>query len=272
MGPINALPFNTDIVHSVATEELAELASVFAIEALLPEETEAYLAHLVRCGFCQGLASQFQAVADLLPDALEEPTSRPALKERILRQVRQDLEGRRPTPGATLAESVRAATARWKLLSPFPLPVGALAVLLLLAVGLVAWNIQLQLKTDGQDDRLTEQQRLIRALPAGASLSHLAGTESAPQASGTLVYSFGGREALLLVRNLPSLEREQVYQVWSITGKEPTGVGIFTLTNAREQLVSLSTDFSGADAIGISIEPKGGSSKPTGAIVLLGSL
>jgi anti-sigma-K factor RskA len=269
---ISALPFEAGTVHQAATEELEETAAVFAIEALPDDEGAAYQRHLNRCDLCQRMVSHFQAIADLLPNALEEAPPAAALKDRILTQARRDLRGRWPR-GAGLSSGEATLTRVWQRLPWLsPLPAGAMALLVLLAVGLLVWGLRLQLEVREQKGTLAEERQLIRAIAGGAAFSQLSGTESAPGASGTLVYAFSKDQALLVVRNLPPLSRDKVYQVWSITGKEPTGMGIFTLTSALEQLVPLSTDFSGADAIGISIEPKGGSSKPTGAIVLLGSL
>jgi anti-sigma factor RsiW len=248
------------------------MAAVFTIEGLPDDEGEAYQRHLNRCDLCRRLASQFQAIADLLPDALEKAPPAPALKDRILGQARSDLKGRWPK-GASLSSGEATLTRAWQRLpwlSPFP--AGAMALLVLLVVGLLVWGLRLQLEVREQMGTLAEERQLIRAIAGGAAFSQLSGTASAPGASGTLVYAFSKDQALLVVRNLPHLSRDKVYQVWSITGKEPTGIGIFTLTSALEQIVPLSADFSGVHAIGISIEPKGGSSKPTGAIVLLGSL
>ena len=78
----------------------------------------------------------------------------------------------------------------------------------------------------------------------------------------------------LLVRNLPRLQADQVYEVWRIAGDVPSSAGTFGRGDDADQFVTLSVDFSTADAVGVSIEPKGGSPtrKPTGTIVLLGLL
>ncbi len=59
--------------------------------------------------------------------------------------------------------------------------------------------------------------------------------------------------------------------MWKITGEGPASAGIFGGTDSMEQLVNLPTDFFGADAVGVSVEPRGGSPQPTGDIVLLGN-
>ena len=71
---------------------------------------------------------------------------------------------------------------------------------------------------------------------------------------------------------VPDVETDQEYQVWRISGETPTSAGTFAPDADEQQLVALFVDFSGADAIGVSIEPTDGSPAPTGAIVLLGTL
>lgn len=109
-------------------------------------------------------------------------------------------------------------------------------------------------------------------MAAGGSIFSLAGTEAAPGASGTLVQDPAGDRAFLLVKSLPSLPANREYQIWRIKGDRPVGVGTFGLTDRPEQLIILGADFADADAIGVSVEPLGGSPAPTGQIVLLGTL
>lgn len=237
---------------------------MFALGSLAAEERDAYVGHVERCGFCRRLVSQFRGVADLLPDALEEQTGTAALKERILAQARAEAAaGDRPA-----APPHRER--RWAgWLSP--LPARAIALLVLVIVGLAAWNIGLWVELRQQDSALGEQRQLLGAVAAGGSIFSLAGTEAAPKASGILVQDPAGGKSFLLLKNLPSLPADREYQIWRIKGNQPVGVGSFGLTSATEHLVVVGADFADADAIGVSVEPLGGSLAPTGAIVLLGN-
>ena len=146
-----------------------------------------------------------------------------------------------------------------------------MAVLLLAVVGVGIWNGILWGQVNQRDQTLARQDRLLDAIAAGARISRLAGTEAAPQATATLIQEPGAGSAFLLVEGLPDLPKGREYQVWKITGEGPAGAGIFSGTDSIEQLVILTADFFGADAIGVSVEPKGGSPQPTGKIVLLGN-
>ena len=149
-------------------------------------------------------------------------------------------------------------------------PLGVMAVLVLVVVGIVAWNISLQLRLVDQIDLTAGQRDLIEAVEAGARVSQFSGTEAAPEASGTLVRAPERGKALLLVQNMPPLPANREYHVWRITGDVLSNVGSFVLTDDRDQLVTLMVEFSDADALGVSVEAAGSSpDAPTGAIVFL---
>jgi hypothetical protein len=137
-------------------------------------------------------------------------------------------------------------------------------------IGLVVWNISLQLALNQQPEVMPEQQALLDALASGARVTTLSGTEAAPDSSARLIQAPESDRAFLVVNNLTPLPTSQEYQVWRIENSTPQGVGTFSILDPQAQIVSLEANFSGADAVGVSIEPQGGSLAPTGDIVLLG--
>jgi anti-sigma-K factor RskA len=265
------LPFDSRIVHSAGSAEVAELGATFALEALAAEERNAYQGHLERCGFCRRLVGQFRAVTDLLPDALEEPATTPGLKERVVAQARAEL-GAEARQSARPPLEKRRGWITWQWPGWLtPVPTATIGLLLLAVVGLAVWSIELSTKLKAQETALAEQLQLLSAVAAGGGIFSLAGTEAAPDARGLLVQDPAGGKSFLLLKSLPSLPADREYQIWRIKGNQPVGVGSFGLTDRPEQLIILGADFADADAIGVSIEPLGGSLAPTGAIVLLGT-
>ncbi len=100
----------------------------------------------------------------------------------------------------------------------------------------------------------------------------LAGNDIAPNAGGTL---FVGTESLtLLVHGLQPLPAEQTYELWLIPdGRAPISSGLVRLTAAEGPylITDLPRNAETFAAVGLSIEPAGGSAQPTGPIVLLGT-
>ena len=198
-------------------------------------------------------------MADVLPETLLEETPTPGLKERILAQARTEGErgaGRAPARPA----EVRPARVgwRWPAWMP-PVPLAVTAVLVLAVAGLIAWNVNLQLSDGG--DLTADQRDLIQAIAAGAPVTRLSGTETAPGASGTLVQAPEEQKAFLLVRNMPTLGPNEEFHVWRIVAGVASDVASFVLADDSDQPVILPVDFAGADAFGVSIEEEG--SRPT---------
>lgn len=99
----------------------------------------------------------------------------------------------------------------------------------------------------------------------------LTGTVEAPNAAG--IFYQHNEEALLLLHGLPPLPTDQAYQLWLIPAEgAPASAGLLTVesTDINHQQVNLPIDALAYSAVGISVEPAGGSPAPTGDIVLLG--
>ena len=100
----------------------------------------------------------------------------------------------------------------------------------------------------------------------------LDGREVAPNAGGTL---FVGTNSLtLLVHGLKPLPAGQTYELWLIPdGRDPIASGLVSLTAAEGPylITDLPRNAETFAAVGLTIEPAGGSDQPTGPIVLLGT-
>ncbi len=135
---------------------------------------------------------------------------------------------------------------------------------------------------DGLQDRITEledqlaaEQRFSAIAEApGARFIRIEGTEAVAPGSparGQLVVDPANRRGALLVSDLPALEERQDYQLWLIGDAGPVSAGVFEVDDRGRAVLGFeATGPAGFDAIGVSIEPRGGSSAPTGDIVLYG--
>jgi anti-sigma-K factor RskA len=80
---------------------------------------------------------------------------------------------------------------------------------------------------------------------------------------------------MLVVHNLPALERGKIYQLWLVDAKgERTSGGTFTLDEERYGwlVVRLTRPLTEFMSMGITVEPAGGSPEPTGPRVMSTSL
>jgi anti-sigma-K factor RskA len=102
----------------------------------------------------------------------------------------------------------------------------------------------------------------------------LSGTETLPGAHGQLIANPGETSAVLIVSGLPPLEPGQIYQFWLVEGEAQQGVGIFSVDEqgVGTLQISANTPLGAYDAMGVSVEPVGGSQQPTGEMIMSGSL
>jgi anti-sigma-K factor RskA len=77
----------------------------------------------------------------------------------------------------------------------------------------------------------------------------------------TVVVSALQREAVVTTSGMPSLSSSRVYQVWVMSSSGARSVGLLSSTNRIGQL--LASGVRSGDQIGITVEPSGGSSRPT---------
>jgi hypothetical protein len=120
-----------------------------------------------------------------------------------------------------------------------PVTSAAMAVLVLAAAGLIAWNVQLSRSLNGQASALAEQSRFLQAIASDTEVHHIAGIGPNSGARAVLVQEPGSEQAFLIVKGLPGLPEWMEYQVWLIGGEgsTPLGAGTFSVSDPDGQLV-----------------------------------
>lgn len=182
-------------------------------------------------------------------------------------------------PASMQPEPPRGVNRLESLLRSFSLAAAALAI-----IWAVILNIQvmrLRNEVAHLNNALTVQSnslnQIIQGLPqnnpSGAITVSLKGTNAQPQAQGQLIANPNSQSAVLVVTGLPPLEAGKTYQVWLIANA-PISAGLLTVdANGQGVLIVTSTESIGSfKSLGISVEPEGGSSQPTGDIVVLSDL
>ena len=75
--------------HQTATDQISELASLFAAGALPPDEEMEFQEHVKSCGVCAAEAKAFRETASCLPLASEGAAPPPHLREKLLARIQQ---------------------------------------------------------------------------------------------------------------------------------------------------------------------------------------
>jgi hypothetical protein len=105
-------------------------------------------------------------------------------------------------------------------------------------------------------------------------LVDLKGLEAAPAARAKLFWNPGARSGILLINGLPKTPTDKAYELWGIAGTEPVPAGVFRVDDQgqarfRMPILGQGKNF---DKFAVTLEPAAGVEKPSGPMVLLGSL
>lgn len=218
--------------------DLHDLVAPYALDALEPLERARFEAHLETCEACRAELAGFAATAARLGESLAEPAP-PALRDRILAQAAQTPQDRpgRHGPGRLRRTLPRLAVA---------------AALLVGAAGVGGYALERQRAAEQRDQNLAITQVL------GAADAQTLSKDFANGGTVRMVMSADRDAAVVVARDLPSPGDGKVYQVWTVRGAETHSEGMFTASGTM--LMDGVTD---ADALAVTVEPSGGSSRPT---------
>lgn len=255
--------------------DLHALTAAYALNALPEDERAAFEAHLETCEPCAIETAEFLATTAELGGPLHEPVP-PELKASILAEVERTPQWSAPSPGVGHDEATDAEVAA--------LPVGragpptwvtwvSAAAAAVAAIAVIAMGVQLA----AVNDRLEQAETLAR--DAADQLDEVQGRTTqvgqllaAPDVQtvsyegagvqGRLVVSADRGEAVFVVSGLDPAPHQHTYELWVIGDDGPTPAGLFDVENGTvTQLVE--GDFASAAAVGVTVEPAGGSLEPT---------
>lgn len=237
----------------MSDEHVLDSLPAYALGSLDAAEARPVEDHLASCWICRSELNTFQTVADQLSLAVPVAVPSPDLKERLMQRVQTARPGQRSPVQAPKRSWLERLLPAWSLAS--------LGLIVLLAgFNLLLWQRLDQLEVNTAPGGM-------RAVPLSASVVGSAAT-------GFVLISADGEDGALVVDGLPPLEGGKEYQLWLIRDGQRTSGAIFstdeknyggTRIRAPRSLLEYS-------AVGITIEPAGGSTQPTGAQVLAGAL
>ncbi|MFJ8471248.1 anti-sigma factor domain-containing protein [Kitasatospora sp. NPDC094011] len=244
----------------MSTADLHTLTGAYAAHALDPDESAEFERHLADCPACAQEVAEFAATLARLGSA-QAVVPPEALKDRVMAAlpgVRQEAPHTASAPGA--ARSGRRPGAWTKF---------ALAACLAVATGAGALAVQQY----GQADRARE-----RAAAVQQEADRLAGLLTAPDArtatgaatggagAGTVVWSHERGRAAFLASGMPRPAAGTTYQLWFDDAGTMRPAGLLP---TGEGALLLSGPLGAARGVGVTVEPAGGSAKPSGAPVML---
>ncbi|WP_405460820.1 anti-sigma factor [Streptomyces sp. NBC_00101] len=245
----------------MSTAELHTLTGAYALHALPEDERRAFERHLAECGACAQEVAELSATASRL--ALAVSTSPPrGMREEVLHRittVRQESPGH-GVPAPTTV--VPGRPGRWSRY--------ALAACLAAAAalgGVAVWQNQLARDARQEADHAQRQNELLARVLAAPDAKTAAGGPVAG-ARGTVVVSASVDRAVFLASGMARPPRGKVYELWFDDGGTMRPAGLMD-PDAATASVLLDGPVGGASGMGITVEPAGGSARPTSAPLAL---
>ena len=287
-------------------EELKDLLPLKALDRLDPDENRAVDEHLASgCPECERELESFRETLGAF--ALATAESGESATERIWQQVEPRLNPRSLGGGTRPASRGRDSAARnpsrQRMLSFAAVAVATMAIVTLffnvlsLQRGIEAARATANFEVAALRERIDDLQRglqnasatitdlktqlsltstlTLAAFSPDTRVVHLAGLAAAPRANATVALSPSNKTAFMEVSGLPPAPADKVYEAWWI-GRQagPIRAGLFEAPAEGVAKVELIMPPPGEEIIAsaVTLEPTGGTEKPTGAMYLKGDV
>jgi anti-sigma-K factor RskA len=230
--------------------DLHTLTGAYALDAIDGSERERFEHHLVRCQPCEYEVRGLQDTATRLGQAV---AARPPelMKARVLAAVattRQlaPVPDVRPLPASAPGWSRRLGV-----------PLAAACLVIAIVLGVLLGISRHQLSTE------TAQQRAIAAVLAAPGAS-LVREPTSLGGEATIVVAAKLHKFIFTSNGLPALANARVYQLWVMgPGGSATSAGLLSLTPNGQTAPVLAAGLAAGDKVGVTVEPAGGTAKPT---------
>ena len=241
-------------------EDYKEMIPARALSALDAAEAHALNEHLENCAECRKELDEWQATAAALALGASAAEPSPHVRERILDEVRKDLEAPVVVPFRSTPRNL------WRSFGSL----GAMAAAVLFTV-LIVGLVVLWRQNNAYRSELAKSREFVEFVTApGTKVTELAATPSGGSATAKIAFDQSGH-AILLARRLPSIPQGKAYQLWYIVGKNPPIPGKTFVPDSNGQGMlkdDVSTNTLNSSTFAITVEPAGGSTTPTSPIYL----
>ena len=231
------------------------LAGAYALDALPSDERAFFERHLAACDACRAEVAELSETAARLGSAAAQ-TPPPALRDRILAaaDVTRQLP---PVPQATPdAEPAWRRQPRW---------LTAVAACLALAVVVLSGALVALGQRAPAAPEVADDSRIVAVLGAGDLQTKELEMEGASPAR--FLYSPSQDQGVLVAGNMPAVARDKTYELWLIHDGTPVAAGVFRPDDDGAAVAAVDGIVRGAELVAVTVEPAGGSARPTGAIL-----
>ncbi|MEU6705862.1 anti-sigma factor [Streptomyces wuyuanensis] len=255
-------------------DELHADAGAYVLHALPEDERRAFEEHLASCASC---AREVAALSDSAARLAQPVTAEPPdhLRRRVLERIavtpqapyaprvpRERPEAEVPHARPAAGEPVPAPAPRSPVPRILQLALAACTALAVAFGGVAVWQYQAAEQARSQlhwaEDRYAGVADVLAAPDVELHTQQLA-----DGGTGTIAVSRSQDAAVFFATGVPPLPVGQTYALWFTEDGSYRPAGLVSGAEAQDMQM-LNGPVSGATAVGITIEPVGGSSQPTG--------
>jgi anti-sigma-K factor RskA len=243
---------------------LHALAGAYAVDAIHDEDERARFEHHVRrCHDCTVELRGMAETATRLAFAAAEPAP-PELRDRVLAAVSRTRQLPPLVEGRQQVEARREAAGRpsiaWRPRAAWLVAAACVTAVIALTVALV--------QTRGQLDRARAQQERIAAVLAAPDARAISQPTSAG-GTATVVYSRSHRSLVVTSAQLPPAPPGKVYELWLLGPPKVRPEGFLRPARNGRSAPVLIPGLVRGDQLGVTVEPAGGTAKPTTTPILV---
>lgn len=230
------------------------LTGAYALDAIDEVERAAFERHLLECPDCAQEVREFHETAARLGTAVATTPPR-RLREQVLAEVART---RQHGPGEPAVPARVRAKRRWP--TRVTAVVAAAAVVAAVVLGVDLANTRSQL--NGTQTRMASISKVLQSPDAVASKG------SSDHGHAMAVVSASKHKAVLMASGMPPISKDKTYQLWFIGAKGAHSAGVLHRGADGKPKPVIASTVPGAEQVGMTVEPAGGSKQPTSQPVL----
>lgn len=230
--------------------DMHDLSGAYALDAVDQAERRRFERHLARCSSCRREVRELQEAASRF--ALAVSAQPPAgLRARVLRTVASDAP-RVSAPDTRPRERHRPGWA-WRIAIPLTAACLALAIVFGVLFAITQGRLN---SSQTQEDAIAD----VLSAPGTRAISHKTSIGGVIAVDVTRAM----REAVVTTRDMPWLPASEAYQLWVLRphGKALSD-GLLTRIPDHRTAPVLAADLVRGDKVSLTVEPAGGTAKPT---------
>ncbi|MGW6980930.1 anti-sigma factor [Streptomyces sp. NPDC054932] len=241
--------------------DLHTLTGAYVLDALEPDERAAVERHLADCPSCAQEVRELSETVARLGLAVAAPPS-PALRNEVLHRI---ATVRQEPPRAVRASRGSHVRPRWRRSSDWALAACLAGAVALGGVAVAQYERAEEARQQAQQARSANDAvgAVLAAADARVTTAPLRGG-----AVGTVVVSASRNQAVFAASGMPAPPDGKVYQLWYNDGGKMRSAGLMD-TGTPAAATLLAGPVNAASGMGITVEPAGGSPRPTSAPVAL---